>query len=53
MLYPTFVNLGEKPYVEGDATLMVVKMKAKKKQKFNLQPSNGLLVDKYQNAVEF
>lgn len=53
VLYPTFVNLGEKPYVEGEATLMVVKMKAKKKQKFALKHTNGMLVDKHQNVVEF
>ena len=53
VLYPTFVNLGEKPYIEGEATLMVVKMKAKKKQKFTLEHTNGMLVDKHQNVVEF
>lgn len=53
VLYPTFVNLGEKPYVEGETTLMVVKMKAKKKQKFILEHTNGMLVDKHQNVVEF
>ncbi|MBR5575937.1 MAG: DUF5110 domain-containing protein, partial [Bacteroidaceae bacterium] len=53
VLYPTFVNLGEQKNIEGDATLLVVKMKAKKKQKFNLQHTNGMLVDKHQNVVLF
>lgn len=53
VLYPTFVNLGDKPCVEGETTLMVLKMKAKKKQKFTLEHTNGMLVDKYQNVVEF
>ncbi len=53
VLYPTFVNLGEKPYIEGEAPLMIVRMKAKKSQKFNLSHTNGLLVDKHQNIVEF
>ena len=53
VLYPTFVNLGEQKNIEGDVTLLVVKMKAKKKQKFNLQHTNGMLVDKHQNVVMF
>ncbi|MCM1373169.1 MAG: discoidin domain-containing protein [Bacteroides sp.] len=53
VLYPTFVNLGDKPCVEGETALMVLKMKAKKKQKFTLEHTNGMLVDKYQNVVEF
>ena len=53
VLYPTFVNLGEKQNIEGDATLMVVKMKSKKKQKFNLNHTNGMLVDKHQNVSAF
>ncbi len=53
VLYPTFVNLGEKPYLEGEAPLMTVKMKARKPLKFNIQHTNGLLVDKHQNVVEF
>ena len=53
VLYPTFVNLGEKQNIEGDTTLMVVKMKAKKKQKFTLKHTNGMLVDKRQNVVTF
>ena len=53
VLYPTFVNLGEQKNVEGDATLMVVKMKSKKKQKFTLKHTNGMLVDKHQNVVTF
>ncbi|MBR4160672.1 MAG: DUF5110 domain-containing protein, partial [Bacteroidaceae bacterium] len=53
VLYPTFVNLGEQPNIEGDATLLVVKMKAKKKQKFTLKHTNGMLVDKHQNVVMF
>lgn len=53
VLYPTFVNLGEKPYAEGDATLMVIKMKSRKKQKFALKHAEGMLVDKHQNVLKF
>ena len=51
-LYPTFVNLGEKPYLE-DGELMVIKFKAKTKVKFDLKVLDGLLVDKYMNSVKF
>ena len=52
-LYPTFVNLGEKPYLDAEGELMVIKFKAKSKQKFNLKAIDGLLVDKNQNVVAF
>lgn len=53
VLYPTYVNLGEQKTMEGETPLMVVKMKSKKKQVFNLKHTNGMLVDKHQNVVEF
>ena len=52
-LYPTFVNTGEKPYLEGDAELMTIKFKAKRKQKLDLKVLDGMLVDKYMNTVKF
>lgn len=52
-LYPTFVNMGEKPYLEGDAELMTIKFKAKRKQKLDLKVLDGMLVDKYMNTVKF
>lgn len=52
-LYPAFVNLGEKPYLEGDGELMVIRFKAKKRFTFNLKAIDGLLVDKYMNTVKF
>ena len=51
--YPTFVNTGEKPYLEGDAELMTIQFKAKQKQKLNLKVLDGMLVDKYMNTVKF
>ena len=53
VLYPTFANLGEKQNIKGDTTLMVVKMKSKKKQKFTLKHTDGMLVDKQQNVAKF
>ncbi|MCF0199363.1 MAG: DUF5110 domain-containing protein, partial [Bacteroidaceae bacterium] len=52
-LYPTFVNLGEQPYVEGDTPLMTIKLRAKRAKKFSLKVTDGMLVDKYQNVVKF
>ena len=48
-LYPTFVNIGEKPYLE----LMTIKFKAKRKQKIDLKVLDGMLVDKNLNTVKF
>lgn len=52
-LYPTFVNLGEQIYAEGDMTVMVLKFRAKKAGKCSLVHKDGLLVDKNQNVVKF
>lgn len=45
--------MGEKPYLEGDAELMTIKFKAKRKQKLDLKVLDGMLVDKYMNTVKF
>lgn len=45
-LYPTFVNLGEKPLLEGNNTLFTIKLKAKKNGKFNLEIKDLILVDR-------
>lgn len=52
-LYPTFVNLGEKPYIDGDGELMIIRFKAKRRFTLNLKPADGMLVDKYLNTVQF
>lgn len=52
-LYPTFVNLGEQPYTEGDKVLFTIKLRAKQKGKFSLKHTDGMIVDKYQNVVKF
>ncbi|MCR5819873.1 MAG: DUF5110 domain-containing protein [Bacteroidaceae bacterium] len=51
-LYPTFVNCGEKPYFE-DGTLMVIRFRAKKNGTVDLQPQDGMLIDKYLNVKGF
>lgn len=52
-LYPTYVNTGDKPALEGDTDLMVIKFKAKRKLTFNLKATDGLLVDKHLNSVRW
>ena len=49
-LYPTFVNLGEKPAAEGDVDLMVIRFKAKAKGKTDLKAIDIMLVDKDLNV---
>lgn len=52
-LYPTFVNLGDKETLEGTADLFILKLKAKRKVKFNLKAIDGLLVDRNLNMCKF
>ncbi|MGF7080883.1 TIM-barrel domain-containing protein [Mucilaginibacter sp. UYCu711] len=52
-LYPTFVNIGKKAAVEGDVDMFVLKFKAKRKVKFDLEAIDGFLVDKGLNTVRF
>ncbi len=51
-LYPTFVNIGEQEALNGSETLMTIKFKAKKKLKFNLKATDGILTDKNLNRLK-
>lgn len=53
VLYPTFVNLGQKETLEGTTDLFILKFKAKQKVTFNLKALQGLLVDKNLNSLKF
>lgn len=44
VLYPTFVNRGTKPMLEGDTTLMTITFRARKRATFSLDPSQIILV---------
>ncbi len=46
VLYPTFVNLGDKTVVEGDSDLFVLKFRAKVRGAFSPKPHTVILVDK-------
>ena len=52
-LYPMFVNTGNKPTIEGDATLLVIKFRAKRDIKFDLKATDGFMVDKQLGAKQF
>ena len=45
-LYPTFVNLGKQESLNGSEDLFILKLKAKRKVKFELTLKDGILVDK-------
>jgi len=51
-LYPTFVNIGDKPVLEASDDLLVIRFKAKRKVKFDLQPVDVILVDKQLNIKQ-
>ncbi len=51
VLYPTFVNIGDKPSVNGSDPLFIVKMKARVKGPFKPEVKDIILVDK--SLIEF
>ena len=53
VLYPTFVNIGDQPRLEGTQELFIIKLKAKHNLTFDLKPINGILVDKRLNTLVF
>ena len=52
-LYPTFVNLGNQPSLEGSKDLFILKLRAKRKVKFELTLKDGVLVDKQLRMYAF
>lgn len=53
VLYPTFVNIGDKSVLEDSDDLFILKFKAKQKVTFDLQMNSGLLVNQRMNSVKF
>jgi len=53
VLYPTFVNLGNKETVEGSLDLFIIKFRANQNLTFDLKVIEGLLVDKNLNTEKF
>lgn len=50
-LYPTFVNVGQQPDINGDVKLFVIKFKAKQRGQFKADMKDGMLIDKNLNVV--
>ncbi|MBS1496358.1 MAG: discoidin domain-containing protein, partial [Bacteroidetes bacterium] len=46
ILYPTFINVGNKPALNGNEDLFIIKLKAKQNIDFNLKMQEGILVNK-------
>ena len=53
VLYPTFVNVGNKPTLNRSENLFIIKLKAKQNVTFNLKPENGILVNKNLDYINF
>ena len=53
VVYPTFVNEGNQPTINGDIELVKVIFKAKKNVKFDINNHNGIMVDKLLNTIKF
>ena len=51
-IYPTFVNLGDQETLEGSMKLFIIKLKAKRKVRFDLKAIDGILVDKNLNTLQ-
>ena len=52
-LYPTFVNLGDKETLKGDVELLTIRFKAKSKLTLKLNVTDGILVGKQLNTLDF
>lgn len=52
-IYPTFVNIGQKPTLEGDKPLFVIQMKALSDIKFVPQVKDGIIVSSMLKCIKF
>lgn len=50
-LYPTFVNIGDRPTLEGDCDLCILRLKAKQPAQLHPLLNSPLLVDKHLNTL--
>ncbi len=53
VLYPTFVNVGNKSTLKGSEELFIIKLKAKQNVTFNLKLTDGILVNKSLEYISF
>ena len=52
MLYPTFVNIGDQPILNGDTPLFVIHFKALRRVKLPQVKFDALLVSKSLETIE-
>ncbi|MBR4336745.1 MAG: DUF5110 domain-containing protein [Bacteroidaceae bacterium] len=52
VLYPTFVNTGNRPTLSGDGTLCTLTFRARRPCRVTLAPQNVVLVDKLLNEIK-
>ncbi|TXH20081.1 MAG: DUF5110 domain-containing protein [Chitinophagaceae bacterium] len=52
VLYPTFVNVGNKETLNGTSDLFIIKLKAKRNIKADFKIENGILVSKSLNSIQ-
>ncbi|AZI26158.1 DUF5110 domain-containing protein [Pedobacter sp. G11] len=52
VLYPTFVNIGNKATLKGNEDLFVVKFKAKRRVTFSVKMNKGILVDQSLSSMK-
>ncbi len=52
-VYPTFVNVADRPTLNGNVEIATITLKAKKNIKFNLKATDGVIVDKNLNSIKF
>ncbi|MDQ2752241.1 MAG: discoidin domain-containing protein, partial [Bacteroidota bacterium] len=53
VLYPTFVNEGNKAELNGSEDLFIIKFKAKQNLTFNMKLTDGILIDKSLEFINF
>ncbi|MEO5500236.1 MAG: hypothetical protein ABIR31_02235, partial [Ginsengibacter sp.] len=53
VLYPTFVNEGNKSTLNGSENLFIIKLKVKQNVTFDLKLTDGILVDKNLGYINF
>ncbi|MDE5822724.1 MAG: discoidin domain-containing protein [Paramuribaculum sp.] len=51
-LYPTFVNIGDKPDVSGNETLFIIRFVARQKGTFNSKMQDAMIVDKKLTTIK-
>ena len=51
-LYPTFVNIGDKPDLSGSETLFIIRFVARQKDAFTAKMQDAMIVDKKLTAIK-